>query len=79
MMSPLRYNTVTRQWVTITPMTTPRAWFGVAVFDSRIYVCGGFDGSSRLRHCEMYDVDTDSWTVITDMSIGRAGCGATVV
>ncbi|BFZ20955.1 hypothetical protein BsWGS_23995 [Bradybaena similaris] len=74
-----RYNTVTRQWATITPMTTPRAWFGIAVFDTRIYVCGGFDGNSRLRDCEMYDPESDSWTVINSMKIGRAGCGATVV
>jgi len=74
-----RYNTVTRQWTTITPMTTPRAWFGIAVFDSRIYVCGGFDGNTRLRHCETYDPEKDAWTVISSMKIGRAGCGATVV
>ena len=74
-----RYNTITRQWTTITPMISPRAWFGIAIFDSRIYVCGGFDGSTRLRHCEMYNPESDIWTMISGMKIGRAGCGATVV
>ena len=74
-----RYNTITRQWTTIAPMNTPRAWFGIAVFYNRIYVCGGFDGNTRLRHCEMYNPETNSWTVISEMKIGRAGCGATVV
>ncbi|GFO44811.1 kelch-like protein 17 [Plakobranchus ocellatus] len=74
-----RYNTITRQWTTIAPMTTPRAWFGIAVFYNRIYVCGGFDGNTRLRHCEMYNPESNSWRVISEMKIGRAGCGATVV
>ncbi|RUS88789.1 hypothetical protein EGW08_003419 [Elysia chlorotica] len=74
-----RYNTTTRQWTTVAPMNTPRAWFGIAVFYNRIYVCGGFDGNTRLKLCEMYNPETNSWSGISEMMIGRAGCGATVV
>ncbi|XP_036358022.1 kelch-like protein 5 [Octopus sinensis] len=74
-----RYNTVTRQWNNIASMNTSRAWPGVTVFDGRIYVLGGFDGSCRLRTAEMYDPDTDQWTYISSMIIPRAGCSAAVV
>lgn len=70
---------MTNQWTTISSMNTPRAWPGVAVFDGRVYVIGGFDGSSRLRSVEVYDFDSDRWTFISNMIVSRAGCGAAVV
>ncbi|KAJ8321923.1 hypothetical protein KUTeg_000394 [Tegillarca granosa] len=73
------FNTMTNQWTTISSMNTPRAWPGVAVFDGRVYVIGGFDGSSRLRSVEVYDFDSDRWTFISNMIVSRAGCGAAVV
>lgn len=60
-------------------MNTPRAWPGVTVFDGRIYVLGGFDGSSRLRTAEMYDPETNRWTYINSMITPRAGCSSAVV
>lgn len=40
-----------------------------------IYVCGGFDGSSRLASTECYDEKTDVWTIGEDMHVGREGAG----
>lgn len=60
-------------------MQKPRAWAGVAVFDNKIYVCGGFDGQHRLNDAEVYDPDMDQWTYISSMIIPRAGCAAAVV
>ncbi|XP_046374616.1 kelch-like protein 12 [Haliotis rufescens] len=74
-----RFNTLTRQWTTITPMNTPRAWPGISVFDGKIYVVGGFDGQSRLRSAEVYDPDADQWSLLSNMLVSRAGCGAGVV
>ena len=74
-----RYNTLTHEWQTITPMNTLRAWPAVAVIDKRIYVMGGFDGSNRLRSVESYDPDRDEWTYINNMQTNRAGCGAAVL
>ncbi|KAL4217716.1 hypothetical protein ACF0H5_022457 [Mactra antiquata] len=74
-----RFNVLTRQWTTLSQMNTPRAWPGVAIFDGRIYLLGGFDGGYRLRSGECYDVESDRWTVINNMLVSRAGCGAAVV
>ena len=70
---------LTRQWTTLSPMNTPRAWPGVAIFDGRIFILGGFDGSNRLRSAEAYDIDADHWAFISNMLVSRAGCGAAVV
>lgn len=60
-------------------MNRPRAWPGAAVFDGRIYILGGFDGTNRLRSAEVYDIDVDRWVFISNMIVNRAGCGAAVV
>jgi len=44
-----------------------------------IYVCGGFDGSSRLSSTECYDEKTDVWTIGEDMHVGREGAGLVAV
>ena len=74
-----RFNVLTRQWTILSQMNTPRAWPGVAIFDSRIYVLGGFDGGYRLRSGECYDMENDNWSFINNMLVSRAGCGAAVV
>ena len=60
-------------------MNTARAWPAVAIFDNKIFVMGGFDGSNRLRSVEVYDPHTDSWTFVSNMNMARAGGAATVV
>ncbi|XP_011441284.3 kelch-like protein 3 [Magallana gigas] len=74
-----RYNTITNQWTTLWSMNQPRAWPGIAVYDGKIYLIGGFDGSYRLRSAEVYDIDRDRWSFISNMLVGRAGCGASIV
>jgi hypothetical protein len=44
-----------------------------------IYVCGGFDGSSRLSSTECYDEKTDVWTIGEDMHVGREGAGLVAI
>ena len=44
-----------------------------------IYVCGGFDGSSRLASTECYDEKTDVWTIGEDMHVGREGAGLVAI
>ena len=60
-------------------MNQPRAWPGISVYDGKIYLIGGFDGSYRLRSAEVYDIDQDRWSFISNMLVGRAGCGAAIV
>ena len=74
-----RFNVLTRQWTTLSQLITPRAWPGVAIFNGRIFVLGGFDGGYRLSSGECYDVELDQWSFINHMLVSRAGCGAAVV
>lgn len=41
----------------------------------KIYVCGGFDGSSRHSTMEYYEQSTDKWTLLDSTSVGREGAG----
>jgi N-acetylneuraminic acid mutarotase len=74
-----RYNTWTKQWSSVAPMNSARAWPSVAVADNRIYVMGGFDGSNRLRSVEVFNPEEDSWTFVASLNMCRAGSGATVL
>lgn len=44
-------------------------------FKDKIYVCGGFDGTSRHSTMEFYDQNTDKWTLLDSTSVGREGAG----
>ena len=70
---------MTKQWTTLSPMNTPRAWPACAVVDNKIFVMGGFDGANRLRSVEVYDIESDTWSFISTMNVCRAGCGSAVV
>ena len=76
---PIRFNTMTGQWSTLSSMNVPRAWPSAAVFENKIFLLGGFDGMSRLRSVEFYDPETDTWTFVSNMNVNRAGCAAAVV
>ena len=43
-----------------------------------IYVCGGFDGTTRHTSMERYDPTIDRWSMLGNMSIGREGAGLVV-
>lgn len=49
------------------------------MYDGKIYFIGGFDGFYRLRSVEVYDIDRDRWLFISNMLVGRVGCGAFIV
>lgn len=46
---------------------------------SHVIVAGGFDGNSRLRSVERYDLDLDQWSFVANLTTSRAGCGGAVV
>jgi kelch-like protein 18 len=50
-----RYSPHTGQWTQVAPMKTQRCRLGVAALDSKLYVCGGYDGSTFLETVEEYD------------------------
>lgn len=52
---------------------------GVAVVKNQIYVCGGFNGSLRVRTVDVYDPVKDVWTTVRDMDARRSTLGAAVL
>ncbi len=41
-----------------------RCRLGVATLKGKIYVCGGYDGSTFLQSAEVYDPKTEKWNFI---------------
>lgn len=48
-------------------MQEVRYAFGAAVFNGKLYVCGGRKDNSVLKSCEVYDPKTDSWSFIASL------------
>jgi N-acetylneuraminic acid mutarotase len=64
-------------WTTLEPMPTPRASFGVAVVEGKIYAIGG--GTDTIVGTnEMYDPATDMWTTKQPMPTPRHSFGIAV-
>ncbi|MDP2054231.1 MAG: kelch repeat-containing protein, partial [Acidobacteriota bacterium] len=64
------YDLATDSWSPIAPMTTPRANFGIAAVNGRLFVFGGLypsNGGVTLASVESYDPQTDTWTVLAPM------------
>jgi len=52
---------------------------GAVALKGRVYICGGFDGSSSLNSVEMYDPETDEWTMLSSMERHRSASGVVVL
>ncbi|CAD7922183.1 unnamed protein product [Amoebophrya sp. A25] len=76
-------------WMSRTPMLRPRWGHGAACIRNRVYVVGGCSLHPRapaletfmetLRACELYDPETEEWTELAALSVGRAGGRVTSV
>ncbi|XP_033102951.1 kelch-like protein 9 [Anneissia japonica] len=66
------YDTTTEQWSKLSPITHGVSLAGIGVHGKCIYVIGGYTGKFSDRHSEvqMYDVEGDKWTVISNMPEG---------
>lgn len=63
-------------------MTTPRWTTALGVLDGRVYAVGGeasADDSTDLASVEAYNVTSDSWTRVANMSIPRIGLGVATI
>jgi len=45
---------------------------GVAASGANLYVIGGWSGCSGLSLCECYNTDTNLWSPVADLNIGRS-------
>ncbi len=69
------YDPNTNTWVRKASMNTARAYFSVEVVNGKIYAFGGCSSNSskvyELNTAEQYDPETDTWTFIEPMNLGR--------
>ena len=47
--------------------------------NGKLYVVGGFDGSTYLKSVEWLDSDAGQWRTATNMNYRRLGCGVGVL
>lgn len=58
-------------------MPTARSFFACTAMEGKILVAGGHDhNKNALRKAEMYDVATDMWESLPDMTLERDECKA---
>lgn len=72
------YNPANDSWTVKSSISTPRSDFGVACVDGKIYVIGGYNGTT-LKSVEVYNPNTDTWTSANDMPTARSNFGTGVV
>lgn len=75
------YNHHTASWHPAAGMLNKRCRHGAASLGSKMFVCGGYDGSGFLSIAEMYSSVADQWCLIVPMHTRRsrvslvASCG----
>jgi N-acetylneuraminic acid mutarotase len=67
----------TDTWAFKKSMPTPRASFGIAVYQNRIYCIGGYRGVDNSKYVlsaanEVYDPATDTWETKASMPTQRS-------
>ncbi|KAL0364039.1 UNVERIFIED_CONTAM: F-box/kelch-repeat protein [Sesamum angustifolium] len=73
--SAVLYNSETGKWKPLPSMKKPRKMCSGVFMDGKFYVIGGIGGAdSKLLTCgEEYDLETETWTEIPNMSPVRTG------
>lgn len=79
------YDPATDMWSFKKPMPTPREYFGIAVYQNKIYCMGGvssigyYSNGSITGVNEVYDPATDTWETKASIPTPRRGLKANVV
>ena len=66
-------------WITMTSMITPVSGARGVVMSDTIYILGGFNGTSNTRHVQIYNPESDSWSIGTPMNTARSALGAVIL
>jgi kelch-like protein 10 len=75
-----RYNpSCSSYWQQMSEMCVPRSNFAAVVLDGKIFVFGGFDGSTVIADAEYFDEDTDEWYEASIMNVQRSALSACVL
>ena len=63
----LKFNPQTNKWVNLAKLDFARDRIASSVLDGKIYVIGGYDGTSKLKDVDVYDPSTNSWSSVADL------------
>ncbi|KRZ66180.1 Kelch-like protein 3 [Trichinella papuae] len=66
-------------WNSLNPMPNRRCRFGIASADDRIYVIGGFNGTTRVRYVEYFDSIRGCWYTAPPLLAKRSTLGAAAI
>jgi len=70
------YDPLINEWFTAPPLMYERAYASSVVFNDKIYLFGGRDGSDLVSEVEVYNPETTEWSLINTLSPAREGLGA---
>lgn len=73
------FDTTTAQWITASAIPVPRRGPAVAAVNGKIYVIGGWDGSTYYGTVSVFDPETNTWSAGTDMPTARAFAAVAVL
>ncbi|MBM4053650.1 MAG: hypothetical protein FJ264_03030 [Planctomycetes bacterium] len=74
-----RYDPASDTWTQLSPMNANRAFFGAAVINGKIYVCGGHGDAGFLSSAEVYDPTANTWTTLASMNSARYDFGCVAI
>lgn len=66
-------------YTTLPPMMSSRCGMGMAEFQGKLFVCGGYDRGECLRTTEAYDLNTNRWSLLAPMQTPRGRVDVTVL
>merc|ERR1719322_1012163 len=66
-----RYDPLSNQWTSVTPMLTSRCGQAVVTFGNYIYAIRGENDEGKLKTVERYDVLNDKWEFVASMKYER--------
>jgi N-acetylneuraminic acid mutarotase len=75
------YNPITDSWQSLTSMPIPVGKFGMVAVGNQIYVIGGITNEpiKYSNQTQIYDIQTNTWSYGTPMSITTSGGVATII
>ena len=60
-------------------MRSRRSGVSLIAYQSEVYAVGGFDGTNRLKTCEVYDPEANSWRGLSLMINPRSNFGIEIL
>nr|XP_027197999.1 kelch-like protein 10 [Dermatophagoides pteronyssinus] len=67
-----------RQWTSKCSMIERRCYVSSANLNGQLYAIGGFNRQTRVRSCERYNPESDSWQYVAELNYGRSDASAIV-